>query len=233
MSSIVHRKGLEGPAIFSCAQSRYRECQDTLVRQHEGLVHVVLRRQSRGDVPYEDLLQEGRIGLWQAVLHFDPQQGAAFSTYAGVAIQRHIWRAVKRANRPQGWIQHPEFPNPVEIAEEQVWWGQVKEALEEAVARLPDRLRQVICAAYGLDGSAPCTLAAIGREYGVTREMARYWHNKALLCLRLAAFSARLRQLCGQDSRTAYARTRALNRVWMRWRRSYRRQREVRRLAAF
>ena len=229
MSSIVHRKDLEGPAGFGCAQSRCRECQDALVREHEGLVHVVLRRQCRDDVPYEDLLQEGRIGLWQAVLRFDPQRGVAFSTYAGVAIQRHIWRAVKRANRPEGCMPHPEAANPIEIAEEQVWWEQVKEALAEAVARLPDRLRQVIYAAYGLDGNAPRTLAAIGREYGVSREMARCWHNKALLFLRLAAFSARLRQLCGQDSRAAYARTRALNRAWMRQRRSYRRKREVQR----
>jgi len=124
-------------------------------------------------------------------------------------------------------MPHPESPTPVEIAEEQVWWEQVKEALAEAVARLPDRLRQVICAADGLDGNAPRPLAAIGRENGVTGEMARYWRNKALLFLRLAAFSARLRQLCGQDSRAAYARTRALNRAWMRRRRSYRRKREV------
>ena len=229
MSSIVHQKDLEGPATLGCAQSRCRECQDALVREHEGLVHVVLRRQRRGDVPYEDLVQEGRIGLWQAVLRFDPQRGAAFSTYAGVAIERHIWRAVKRANRLQGWMPHPEVVNPVEIAEEQVWWEQVTEALAEAVAHLPDRLRQVICAAYGLDGNTPCTLRAIGREYGVSGEMARYWRNKALLLLRLAAFSGRLRQLCDQDSRAAYARTRALNRAWMRQRRSYRRKREVQR----
>ncbi len=63
--SIVHPIDLDGPAALTCAQSRCRECQDTLVRQHEGLVHVVLRRQSRGDVPYEDLLQAGRIAVWQ------------------------------------------------------------------------------------------------------------------------------------------------------------------------
>ena len=117
----------------------------------------------------------------------------------------------------------------IEIAEEKVWWGQVEAALAEAVSRLPDRLRRVIRAAYGLDGNPPRSLAAIGRQYGVTREMARYWHNEALLFLRLPVFSARLRQLCGRDSRTAYARIRALNRAWMRQRRSYRRKRGVRR----
>ena len=82
--SIVHPIYLDGSTALACAQSRCRECQDTLVRQHEGLVHVVLRRQCRGDVPHEDLLQEGRIGLWQAVLRFDPQRGAACFECPGV-----------------------------------------------------------------------------------------------------------------------------------------------------
>jgi RNA polymerase sigma factor (sigma-70 family) len=99
---IVHPFNLDGPVAFARAQSRCPVCQDALVRRHEGLVHVVLRRQSRGDVAYEDLLQEGRIALWQAVLHFDPQRGAAFSTYVGVAIERRIWRAVARSTRPPG-----------------------------------------------------------------------------------------------------------------------------------
>jgi RNA polymerase sigma factor (sigma-70 family) len=227
--SIVHQFDRDGPATFACARSKCPECQDALVRQHEGLVHVVLRRQFRGDVPYEDLLQEGRIALWQAVLRFDPRRGVAFSTYAGVAIQRQIWRAVRRANRPQGWMSLPEPPNPVEIAEERVWQGEVQEALVQAVTRLPEPLGQVIGAVYGLDGNSACTLAAIGREHGVSGEMARYWRDKGLLFLRLATFSARLRQLCGQNSRSAYARTRALNRAWQRRRRRYRRKGEVRR----
>ena len=81
------------------------------MHRHEGLVHAVLRRRARGGVPYDDLLQEGRIALWQAVLHFDPHRGVAFSTYAWVAIQRRIWRAVAQANRPQGRLPLPEPPD--------------------------------------------------------------------------------------------------------------------------
>lgn len=216
---IVHPFNLDGPVAFACAQSRCPICQDALVRRHEGLVHVVLRRQCRGDVAYEDLLQEGRIALWQAVLHFDPQRGAAFSTYAGVAIERRIWRAVARSTRPQGGLPLTQLPDPREAAEEHVWWEQVHSALAEAVSRLPDRLRQVIVAAYGLDGEPPRSLAAIGRQCGVTREAVRHWRNDALLLLRLPAFSGRLRSLWGQDSRAAYARTQSLNRAWLRQKR--------------
>ena len=71
--SIVHPFDPDGPAVFDCTQSGCQDCLDALMRRHDGLVHVVLRRQSRGGVAYEDLLQEGRIGLWQAVLHVDSQ----------------------------------------------------------------------------------------------------------------------------------------------------------------
>lgn len=222
--SIVHPFDLDGPAAFACAQSGCQVCQDGLMRRHEGLVHVVLRRQARGDVGYEDLLQEGRIGLWQAVLHFDPHRGVAFSTYAGVAIERRIWGAVARANRPQGVLPLPEPVDPRQVAEENLWWVEVRAALREAVSRLPDRLRWVIVAAYGLDGQLSRTLANIGQHFGVSREMARIWRNDGLLLLRLPAFSERLRRVYEQDSRAAYIRAHVLNRAWLRQKRGRRRR---------
>ena len=218
--SIVHPLPLSGPAAFVCAQAGCRVCQDALVRQHEGLVHFILRRRVHGDVPYEDLLQEGRIGLWQAILHFDPHRGIAFSTYAGTAIQNQMWRAVKRDNRPQGRVSPPAPANLLAVAEESIWQGEVHIALLEAVSRLPERLSDVITAAYGLDGKPPRTLAAIGDHFGVTGEMARYWRNNGLVLLRLPAISGQLRYLCGQDNRAAYLRMQALSRTWLRKRRS-------------
>lgn len=220
---IVHPLDPGGPAAFTCAQAGCRVCLEALLHQHEGLVHVVLRRQARGGVAYDDLLQEGRIALWQAVLHFDPQRGVAFSTYAGAAIAHRIWQVVARTNRPPGRLPLPDPLDPCQVAEEEVWWSEVRAALREAVARLPERLRQVITAAYGLDGEPPRTLRAIGRQCGVSREMARIWRNDGLLLLRLPLFAGRVRHLVGQDSRAAYARTQALNRAWLRSRRGGRR----------
>ena len=118
------------------------------------------------------------------------------------------------------------LPGPIDaqvVAEEHLWWAEVQEALSEAVSRLPDRSRRVIVAAYGLGGQPPRSLAAIGRECGVTREAVRHWRNDALLLLRLPAFSGRLRGLCGQNTRAAYVGTQALNRDWLRRKRGRRR----------
>lgn len=217
--SIVHPFPPEGPAAFVCAQVGCRACLDRLMRQHEGLVHHVLRRQVSGAATYDDVLQEGRIALWQAILHFDPQRGVAFSTYAGAAIRYRIWDTAQWA---EPLITEPfadEAEGALEVVEEDLRRADVREALVEAVSRLPERLRQVITAAYGLDGQPPRTLVAIGRHFGVTKEMARYWRNNGLVLLRLPSFSGRLRQLCGQDNRTAYARSQSLTRAWLRGRR--------------
>ncbi|MBN2392334.1 MAG: hypothetical protein JXR84_16515, partial [Anaerolineae bacterium] len=32
----------------------------------------------RGRVPYAELVQAGRLALWRAALHFDPQRGVQF-----------------------------------------------------------------------------------------------------------------------------------------------------------
>lgn len=221
---IVQQKGWKSPAAFECAQSGCRECQDDLVRRHEGLVHTVLRRQSRDGMAYEELLQEGRVALWKAVLGFDPQRGTAFSTYAGTAIQNRIWLVVRRNKRPQGWLEPQEDPNPLATAEDRLWRAQVWMSLAEAVSRLPSRQQQVIVAMCGWDGKPPRTFKEIGQEWGVSRQAATYWYYKALVSLRLPAISGRLRRLRGQNSREDYVRSQALSRTWLRQRRPRRRQ---------
>ena len=56
------------------------------MHRHEGPVHAVLRQQVRGGVPYDDLLPEKRITLWQAILHFDPHPGE-MSRLTGLTVR--------------------------------------------------------------------------------------------------------------------------------------------------
>lgn len=222
---IVQPVDLQSPAVFECAQAGCARCVEALLRRHEKLVHAVLRRQWRGEVAIADLLQEGRIGLWQAILHFDPHRGIAFSTYAWYAIEHKIWRAVRRERRHRELVEAgaqkesicggAESPNPLHVAEEALWWEKVYATLAEMIAQLPEPLQEVVVVHYGLDGGPPRTLATLGGWYGVTGEMVRVWRNEALLRLRMPLYSASLRALCGQDSRQAYARAQALNAAWL------------------
>jgi RNA polymerase sigma factor (sigma-70 family) len=183
-------------------QAGCRVCQDSLICQHEGLIHFVLRRQVRGSLTYADLLHAGRIGVWPAVLHFDAERGVAFSTDAVVAIQRRMWQAVAQAQRiAASWLS-AEPVNVLTRAEENVWRSQVEAALIKAVGRLPARLRPVMVAAYGWDGQ----LGRRGATGGVSREAVRQWHNAALLLLRLPAFSGRKCRIRTAERRTLAAK---------------------------
>jgi len=203
--SIVHPLDLRGPAIFRCAQAGCAECVDRLVRQHEGLVHTVLRRQACGDAVYADLLQEGRLGLWQAAVHFD-QARVAFSTYAGVAIERRVWRAVARKSGPAGRMGRGGVGSRAggPLSKRPGSQAQVQVALPDALRHLPSG-----CA----ESWGPRMAYTDKRRVAWQRWVAsmRSVVNasgmcgmKPWSCWRLPAVSGRLRQICGQDDRVAY-----------------------------
>ena len=61
--------------IFACAQAGCAVCMEELLRKHAGLVRAVVQEQGMGGIDYADLIQEGRIGLWHALQHYDPGRG--------------------------------------------------------------------------------------------------------------------------------------------------------------
>ncbi len=56
--------------------------KDTMIENNLRLVHAVARTFRGSGVPFEDLVQEGTVGLVRAVERFDHRRGWKFSTYA-------------------------------------------------------------------------------------------------------------------------------------------------------
>jgi RNA polymerase sigma factor (sigma-70 family) len=190
--------------LYVQAQGGDAQSLEELMRMHEGLVHHIVRQQWRGQLSYEQAVHTGRIGLWRAVLGFDPGRGYAFSTYAGVVIARHVWRAVRRTKREQETVLVAALlPSSVDPRAE-VQTAEVQTALHEMVVRLPALQRWIVCTYYGLDDQGGCTLAEVGRRRGCSRQAIHYHLRKALVALRHPSFSARLRALLDRNSRAAY-----------------------------
>lgn len=190
------------------------------MEQHDGLVHAFIRRQGGGDIPYEEALQAGRIGLWHAVQGYDPTRGTTFSTYAWVAICRHIRRrAVELSRDGNVWLQElpasSVVPDPAAELERELCTGM----LHELVRQLPQRLRRVIVGRYGLEEQPPRTLKELGKELGVSGERVRQLQEEALAWLRHPAHSWSLRQLVDRNAATDYRRALAQNAALRRARR--------------
>jgi RNA polymerase primary sigma factor len=85
------------------------EARDRLVEEHMGLVRSVARRYRELGLPFEDLVQEGAIGLLEAIERFDPDNGAKFSTYAYWRIRQAVTHALTAHGRllhlPKGVLE--------------------------------------------------------------------------------------------------------------------------------
>jgi len=214
-----------GAALFRQAQAGCRDSLARLMAAHEGLVHAVVRKQVLGGLPFAEALQAGRIGLWRAILGFDPQRGTAFSTYAWTCIMHRVWREVKLADRAQGQAAKGLLlseaaccacadRDPARDREALA----VSSALWGLIARLPQRLRIVVLARYELTGQPRGFYSQIGAALGVSGERARQLHTEALIWMRQPAHSQQLRSLLGRHTLADYEAVEAETQRWLRWR---------------
>jgi RNA polymerase sigma factor (sigma-70 family) len=209
--------------LFEQAQKGCEASLDLLLVRHEPLVIHATSRQNLGDLPFEEAVQAGRIGLWKAILGYDPQRGYQFSTYAYRAIVHHVWADVKshcqanrRAHRLREWVlilPHWEAGPAQRQAEREL-----QACLGSMLAGMPDRLGHIIRRRYALEGEPRQTLAEMGQDLGLTRERIRQLQVEALIWLRHPAHSQDLRTLLKRHSQQEYEWAEEVAQIWRRQR---------------
>ena len=84
---------------IEAAEGEARKARDELVQANLRLVISIAVKYQGHNVPLEDLIQEGNIGLIKAASKFDYQKGFKFSTYAIWWIKQAIMRTLDNFSR--------------------------------------------------------------------------------------------------------------------------------------
>lgn len=186
------------------------EAKKKLAAHNLAFVVAVARKQRRGGVRLDDLVQEGNLGLLRAIEKFDPHAGTRFSTYAVWWIRAYVGKYLKEARstvRPvsgtvalqdlsldvtvdeEGEMTHldrleDDEPGPEErylSAEE----GQRVRSQVKKVRRNIGELGWAVVHER-LEQDEPVTLEELGKRWGVSRERVRQVELRAKHVLRRA-----------------------------------------------
>ena len=171
--------------------------QHKLARHNLAFVVAIARRQRRGALRLEDLVQEGNVGLLRAVEKFDPRAGTRFSTYAVWWIRAYVGKYLKEARstvRPQsGTVAQPDLsldsaideegdathleriedegPGPEDTYLQGEGDSEVRDALGKVRKRIGELGWDIVH--NRLEQDQPRTLEEIGKRWGVSRERVR------------------------------------------------------------
>ena len=109
-------KNIINDTILSSAQSGDNKQTEALIRQYRNVVEAIAVKYINSPLEYDDIIQEGMIGLLAAIKTFNNSKGTQFKTYAQTCINNSIQTALRKFNRKK------DIPigSVIEYAEEEI-----------------------------------------------------------------------------------------------------------------
>ncbi len=155
--------------------------KNNIINNHIGLVRCIADKYRYCGVPFEDLVQEGLIGLIDAHKRYDETKGASFPTYSSYWIKKRILEALKK--------EHIQFLGAVELDDRVISVdennGDENEySISESIC-LPEKFPDIEAKVIKFYFEDQNTLNEISELLGICRERVRQVKAKALRRIKL------------------------------------------------
>jgi RNA polymerase sigma factor (sigma-70 family) len=143
-------------------------------------------RYSHWSIDHEDMAQLAMLAVCHAVDLYDPSHKAKLCTYVWRRIEWELSDAVHRASRRTRRAGPLPFDVPDRSQDSASRGDDNTEELWDAIDDLPERDRSILVSSYGLDGDAPVTSRALGRQIGRSNTIVNVANRRSRLALRAA-----------------------------------------------
>lgn len=180
------------------------DAKRALVEANLKFVVTIAKKYRDDDIPFEDIISEGNLGLIKAAERYDASMGNKFITYAVWWIKAYIQDFIERHDRNRDIDSdalssvlsddlcdddyerelidiNEEFGNTINDISYR------ENAISEMVASLENRERKILALYFGLDGDKEHTLNEIGCELNLSGERVRQIMDKAIVKLKCGA----------------------------------------------
>lgn len=136
------------------AQSGNDTALETLLVRYNPLVYKKSQTYYLAGGDDDDVIQEGLIGLYKAIMSFDKCKFPLFNVFAGVCIERRIISAVKKASR----LKHNPLNTYISLSSDDDKETEVGEA-ESDITNNPENIYIEQETAIGLEGKINSVLS--------------------------------------------------------------------------
>lgn len=176
--------------------------REQLIKANLKFVTTVAKQFKGCGLPFADLVEEGNIGLINAIDRFTPDKDTKIISYAVWWIRKRIIEAIEKKGvldtdnlddiiRLSKHVDEDNntpikivVPEKIDFEDTPEMKFNVKQVIEELFEGVPERERYIVYDYYGLDGDKPKTLDEIGSELNLTKERVRQLNEKALKKMR-------------------------------------------------
>ncbi len=167
--------------LIASAKAGNKRAMKAMIQKYEPLIHKTAKKYGwmAPNNSYEDLIQEGRIGIFKAVKKFQPERGYAFMTLAFPCVRGAVQGLARKENR------HPKFTasyesitrsmvleDPTQEIELKMDLPKVKilEMMEKICGGLESKRAQILCDKFGLFGHEELRNCEIAQKHDISKQ---------------------------------------------------------------